>query len=1020
MNKKSLLIIIGIAMIALVGATQLITTFNNSLSEENLTFTGNENITRNLSISRWATVNSGYLNLSGYITEIAANKTQLNSTLWYIDSVPYSNSTYSYNDTINITNYKLQKLQIIRVSNGQSCGGFCTFECSGTIYTQIKINNTIICQEQDCGSSYPSCSGNISINYENISNSILNISIVQNTGCCHATGSVVDYLQLTDGNYTTENVSLKISTFSQIWNFTGQFNHSNNKTSDFASYLNMALNNTNCNCNGCILNTTNNNCTIPFNFNSYIAGVLGYSYIQINYSAIWVNLTSPLNYNESSNIDNNFSCSQYSESNLSNSTIYIWTGKGCYQESANKSDSYDGSCSLNYSGKYDIINSAYSNNNWTDGNWDSYMTGGGMNFNNIGFYVNYSIPINTSNATWTWKIYDNSGNLMTLNDSLPNLCISNYTLSIKAQGCSGSCSPGITPYCYNGSDYITFGNYHGVSKFYEEAVNWTLNSSILVYSTNKSITGISNASTYNYTFSKNGNYLWNCLAYNNLDEFIWGKDNYTFTMNDIYSPVITILNPEHSHTYNNNNISINYSSVDTAGVSFCTINITNATGAMFNFTSATCANTTANLSDGSYVLNVYSNDTFNNLGNKSLSFSIITSAPAVNLNYPTNNFYSNISTTYFNFTAIDALYGLSACELWGDFNGTFAKNYTWRNPNTGQMNYTTLSLVDSSYLWNVRCNNSLDNWNFALDNFTFIKDTLSPAIAINSITTTIGSHTIAINITTNDTNSGTCNYTNYNILGTVESSASVVCNSTFNVTFLSFDSTYNLSIFAQDLAGNTATKWQTYSVAATGTVTTGGSGGGSSAPENSEWTMTTSDGSSLYSLQMTPRFSRTNKLVFENTGNSLRTITLSCQNANAATNGPCDWVTFSNQKVLLPVLKDTKTMESFTITTPSNISNGDYSFNIYGTDDLGAKSVVSVKVKISSIGIFTDAIFVKIFGSFKLGDYNIPYAALFMSSSLVSWLGAGFILTRTRYKEKASGLSILIGLSLGFILLLLL
>jgi len=43
-----------------------ITTFNNSLTAENLTFTGNENITRYLDILRYANVTSAYLNLSGY------------------------------------------------------------------------------------------------------------------------------------------------------------------------------------------------------------------------------------------------------------------------------------------------------------------------------------------------------------------------------------------------------------------------------------------------------------------------------------------------------------------------------------------------------------------------------------------------------------------------------------------------------------------------------------------------------------------------------------------------------------------------------------------------------------------------------------------------------------------------------------------------------------------------------------------------------------------------------------------
>ncbi len=71
MNKKYLFLIVlafvGFVFVGFVLAFTPITTFSNLLTSENLTFTGDENITRYLDIPRYANVTSAYLNLSGYL-----------------------------------------------------------------------------------------------------------------------------------------------------------------------------------------------------------------------------------------------------------------------------------------------------------------------------------------------------------------------------------------------------------------------------------------------------------------------------------------------------------------------------------------------------------------------------------------------------------------------------------------------------------------------------------------------------------------------------------------------------------------------------------------------------------------------------------------------------------------------------------------------------------------------------------------------------------------------------------------
>ena len=72
MDKKYLIYgVLGVFLIILFSMVFItpfqITIFNNSLSTENLTFTGNENITRYFEINRYANVTSAVLNLTGYL-----------------------------------------------------------------------------------------------------------------------------------------------------------------------------------------------------------------------------------------------------------------------------------------------------------------------------------------------------------------------------------------------------------------------------------------------------------------------------------------------------------------------------------------------------------------------------------------------------------------------------------------------------------------------------------------------------------------------------------------------------------------------------------------------------------------------------------------------------------------------------------------------------------------------------------------------------------------------------------------
>ncbi len=74
------------------------------------------------------------------------------------------------------------------------------------------------------------------------------------------------------------------------------------------------------------------------------------------------------------------------------------------------------------------------------------------------------------------------------------------------------------------------------------------NASDIVSRVSKDISGASNSSYFNYNFSSEGLYHWNCKAYNNAGEFDNNDNNFTFIY-DVSSPEISLLEPEDNKTY---------------------------------------------------------------------------------------------------------------------------------------------------------------------------------------------------------------------------------------------------------------------------------------------------------------------------------------------------------------------------------------------------------------------------------------------------------------------------------------
>ena len=306
--KKYLIfgIVIFLLGIIILVSPILINTLSSNTSE-NLTFTGNQNITRNLTIYTYANVTGAYLNLS------ADNNLGLKHFYNVEDDNTIVLDTRANSIMINITNgfnIKMISVKLNISSNGTLQAGFKSANGSGHPTGNYLISQNFTMNSTGLDKWYNltftnSYRLNDSKNYTLILNSNFSGGVrgqwrIDNTPLItpyytFSTDSEVSWGGIDNNVYPmyelwgfsyVNNPYILVNN-SQIWNFTGDFNKTNNKTFNFASVLNTALNSGSCNCIGCELIT--NNCSINFTFHSDTNGILEINNINIS----WLEYTNP-------------------------------------------------------------------------------------------------------------------------------------------------------------------------------------------------------------------------------------------------------------------------------------------------------------------------------------------------------------------------------------------------------------------------------------------------------------------------------------------------------------------------------------------------------------------------------------------------------------------------------------------------------------------------------------------------------------------------------------------------------
>ncbi|MBS3160437.1 LamG domain-containing protein [Candidatus Woesearchaeota archaeon] len=192
-----------------------------------------------------------------------------------------------------------------------------------------------------------------------------------------------------------------------------------------------------------------------------------------------------------------------------------------------------------------------------------------------------------------------------------------------------------------------------------------------------------------------------------------------------------------------------------------------------NLTNSTHLMTTPLNDNTRYFWKITVTDKANNRNSTTFTYTTDNTKPAVTLNSPGNNQWLTASTVNFQYIPTDTPFNsnLQACDLYGNFTSTtFEKNNT-QTPAGGAINTFTLILADSSYTWNVQCNDSAGNSARAAANFTVNLDTVRPSLSYSGQTEVNNSYKnqnfIFVNWTYTEANFANLTFRLFNTTGNV-------------------------------------------------------------------------------------------------------------------------------------------------------------------------------------------------------------------------------------------------------------
>lgn len=176
---------------------------------------------------------------------------------------------------------------------------------------------------------------------------------------------------------------------------------------------------------------------------------------------------------------------------------------------------------------------------------------------------------------------------------------------------------------------------------------------------------------------------------------------------------------------------------------------------------------------------------------------------------------------------------------------------------------------------------------------------------------------------------------------------------------------------------------------------------------NLSWIVQTDGKGNKYTLYIAAGKFRNRLLVYQNLGNKTVNITLTCDG------DLCPFIKYQYNKFSLKVIKDKYFLNTFTVTLPSFSLKSSYVAHLISTDQSGNKAIITVEVKVSSLGYLVD-FFSKLWGLKDINGIKVPYL-LFL---LLIMIPVFIFSNHFQKNEYRSLISFFIAMFSGFIVLL--
>ena len=309
-----------------------------------------------------------------------------------------------------------------------------------------------------------------------------------------------------------------------------------------------------------------------------------------------------------------------------------------------------------------------------------------QNISGVANYTYFSVS-NILNNTYSWNCQAID------NESLSIFSNFNFTFTIGALPHTyldyplTQTSDSIGNFSFNCSVEDTY-NLVNISLYHNMSGIWQLNQT-------RTISGTSNFSVFNLVDIPDGDYIWNCLAYDNESQLDWGSSNRSFREGiDSDTPSVILTSPINSTTNYEGQVLFDFNASDiSSGITNCSLYFNNT----LNTTSSSISEYSSNyflvsgLTNSDYLWRIECTDlsTESNKGyseNRVVSVIDLT-APVISIDEPQNNTIDLNGDVTFSYGVFDDGYGVDNCSLF--ING--ALNQT--------NNFITICLVKRNYKW---------------------------------------------------------------------------------------------------------------------------------------------------------------------------------------------------------------------------------------------------------------------------------------------------------------------------------